>query len=51
MGNMSYCRFRNTLTDLKDCFEHINDELEGDELSARNELVKICKDIIDELNN
>jgi len=28
MGNMSYCRFENTLQDLQDCFEHIHDPVE-----------------------
>ena len=46
MGNMSYCRFQNTLADLRDCREHINDSnLSEDESKARQKLVRLCKDI------
>ena len=36
MGNMSYCRFRNTRNDLQDCLEALmdNEELEKEEYSA-----------------
>jgi len=49
MSNMSYCRWRNTLTDLRDCFEHIADpeELSEDEASARVELVALCKQFLE----
>jgi hypothetical protein len=30
MANMSHCRFRNTLTDLHDCEEHMGDRVEGE---------------------
>lgn len=48
MGNMSYCRFRNTLTDLRDCAEHITDDPEDmsdEEVVARDKLVKLCIEI------
>jgi hypothetical protein len=47
--NMSYCRFQNTLDDLKDCWEHIdeNTELSESELKARLKLIKLCKRIAD----
>jgi len=49
MSNMSYCRFRNTLTDLYDCRENINDpHISEDELPARNRLIKVCQDIVDQ---
>lgn len=49
MSNMSYCRFQNTLTDLRDCQEHINDEdLSKEELITRNYLVECCQEIVDE---
>lgn len=35
--NMSYCRFRNTKEDLRDCFDFIREADDNDELS-RNEL-------------
>lgn len=52
MANMSYCRFENTLNDLRDCLEHINDEIESKrELTAREDLIATCKEIIDANEN
>ena len=49
MSNMSYCRFENTLRDLQDCLEHINDDdMSADEIRARTTLIKTCEDICDE---
>ena len=48
MANMSYCRFENTLNDLADCWEHINDELEGSEKKARDRLIEVCRSISEE---
>ena len=45
MGNMSYCRFINTLHDLQDCEEHMEDELSEREQQAREKLIKLCQDI------
>jgi len=47
MGNMSYCRFRNTLKDLRDCKHAINhqEDVEGAEESARDELIKMCVEL------
>lgn len=46
MPNMSYCRFQNTLRDLRDCDEHIFDELDDeDEEKARKKLIELCADI------
>ena len=46
--NMSYCRFRNTLQDLRDCWDHIDaDDLSEDEAEARARLIKLCKEIAD----
>ncbi|MDD1442766.1 hypothetical protein MEO93_20870 [Dolichospermum sp. ST_sed3] len=52
MANMSYCRFENTYSDLKDCFESLN-ENNFDELSDREKafairLVKLCSKFSDE---
>ena len=44
--NMSYCRFINTLKDLQDCYEHIDDELQEDEQHARKALIELCKKIV-----
>ena len=46
MGNMSYCRFQNTLSDLKDCFDNLpNKDLSKDEAIAFAELVLLAKHI------
>ena len=45
MSNMAYCRFRNTLEDLRDCAEHLEDELPDEESAARDRLIKICAEI------
>ena len=38
MANMSYCRFRNTEQDLRDCINHLDPELDNDkELSMEEE--------------
>lgn len=43
MANMSYCRFHNTLMDLEDCYEHLNDtDLSRDEENARARLIELC---------
>ena len=48
MPNMGYCRFHNTVGDLRDCFAHMTDEnLSDDEDRARDKLVELCRDIID----
>lgn len=47
--NMSYCRFQNTVRDLDDCYDHINEPVSSDEeVEARKRPVEICKDIVDE---
>jgi hypothetical protein len=51
MANMSYCRFENTLSDLRDCQEALEDEgltNEDDsrtEAMSRKELVALCREI------
>ena len=34
MGNMSYCRFENTLADMRDCLYALQDGLDAEELSS-----------------
>jgi len=47
MSNMSYCRFENTLQDLRDCYDNIDDDdLSETEEQAREELIELCKDIV-----
>lgn len=52
MSNMSYCRFRNTLRDLRDCHEALEDvangkgKLSDEELTAAQELVVLAAEIV-----
>ena len=53
MGNMSYCRFENTVSDLGGCQLALEDLLMGDskplsdrELSKARELISTCADIL-----
>ena len=51
MSNMSYCRFENTLRDLRDCFDAMNeediDELSQYEAEAKDTLIELCRTIIE----
>ena len=57
MSNMSYCRFRNTLHDLRDCEDHFlvalvssrtgqQSENDLDEDRARTQLLKVAMNIV-----
>lgn len=45
MPNMSYCRFENTLRDLKDCVDHLDDCLSESECDYRETLIALCVEI------
>lgn len=45
---MSYCRFRNTLSDLRDCYYNMDGKLEDEEKEARANLIKLCQNITNE---
>ena len=52
MSNMSYCRFENTVPDLDDCLEHINDtDLSATEKNERRRLVELCRRVVEEYEN
>lgn len=52
MSNMSYCRFENTFRDLKDCYEHFEDEnLSEDEMHYRSKIYDICECIVSEFSD
>lgn len=52
MSNMSYCRFQNTLQDLRDCHENLWDtSMSREEFQAREALIALCKDIADEIHD
>ena len=54
MSHMSYCRFRNTLVDLRDCFGALEDmtsddpvkPLSREEAAAAGQLATTCLDIL-----
>ena len=46
MANMGYCRFRNTLADLRDCQDHLFDDLSEEEEKARARLTEVCRQIV-----
>lgn len=49
MANMSYCRFRNTLADLRDCYKHMDEEIDAkEEQRARVLLIQLCQSIVDD---
>ncbi len=48
MANMSYCQFRNTLADLRDCQEEMDgaeEVLSREEREARTKLIRVCVEI------
>ncbi len=52
--NMSYCRFRNTLNDLQDCYdsmEEVIEEYSDEEVLAREKLIRLCEDVVDDYRN
>ena len=51
MANMSYCRFENTLRDLRDCYYNMdNDNLSKSEFYARKQMVEMCINIANHHN-
>lgn len=53
MTNMSYCRFRNTLVDLLDCYDNLDTipDLSLEERRAAWDLIEICRNIVDECDH
>ena len=49
MPNMGYCRMENTLSDLRDCEEHMRDKLDGTEHRARKEIIETCRNILNDV--
>ena len=46
MSNMSYCRYQNTLRDLEDCYDVMEDDPKSqEERSARLALIRLCCNI------
>lgn len=42
MSNMAYCRFRNTLEDLRDCYDTMDEETSEEEKRAKQRLIDLC---------
>jgi hypothetical protein len=52
MSNMAYCRFQNTVLDLQDCFDSMNEsDLSEEETRAKERLIKLCVDIACDFGN
>lgn len=48
MPNMSYCRFENTLGDLRDCMDNWDDSgLSDTEKEARTRLLELCRTVVE----
>ena len=44
--NMSYCRFENTVSDLRDCYNNMDsNDLSKSEFYARRHLIELCMSI------
>ena len=51
MPNMGYCRFHNTLSDLYDCIEHLeDDDLSAEEAEKRFHLLEAMVETVDQYN-
>jgi len=49
MANMSYCRFENTLRDLRDCYNNMDsDDLSESEFYSRRHMIELCMSIATE---
>lgn len=46
--NQEHCRFTETLHDLADCWEHIDDTLSPDEDRARTQLLALVQQMAEE---
>lgn len=46
---MAYCRMRNTLGDLRECYTSINEEedLSTEEEAAKAEIIELCATIVE----
>ena len=47
--NMIYCRFRNTLGDLRECYNSMREEeeLDTEEATAKVALIELCATIVE----
>ena len=45
MANMTYCRFRNTVDDLQDCYDAMDEPVSPEEQQARRRLIRLACEI------
>jgi hypothetical protein len=51
MGNMSYCRFENTMSDLQECLINIGRKAENDyDESSRQDMIELFKEVAEDYN-
>ena len=49
MGNMAYCRFENTVKDMQDCIDHLDEQINSTvEERARDKFVKLCHTVVED---
>lgn len=51
MANMSYCRFENTLSDLRDCDNNWNEELSNTEERAKKDMLQLINEMANQYSN
>ncbi len=44
---MSYCMFENTVEELNQCYDYLNDDLSESEHNHRKRLINLCVDILE----
>lgn len=50
--NMSYCRFHNTVTDMKDCIDYVWDmDLSEDENKKRIKFIELCREVAEQFED
>ncbi len=51
MGNMSYCRFENTMSDLQECLINIGRKAENDyDESSRQDMIELFKEVAEDFD-
>ena len=51
MSNMSYCRFQNTIGDMQDCIDNLDEHIREDdrrEYRARIKFIEMCKQVAED---
>ena len=48
MESMAYCRFENAVGVLRECYDHLDDDLSDGEIKYRRRLLELCSLIASE---